>query len=161
MDSVISALRNGRLKKRKRIFIGMQSAPRRLVNVISQSHDKKKHRLDRGFENKLTSAKFRYPQYISRYRAHTARSPVSLRLDQSSSRLPSVTGPQQFATYTAFRSLGYNLLSLTSVTSHSIPHPEPPRARLSPIISPSYEARMYEDAVVVMLLLSRDTTPEI
>lgn len=46
-------------------------------------------------------------------------------------RLPSVTGPQQFATYSTFRSLGYNLLSLTSVTSHSIPHPEPPRACLS------------------------------
>lgn len=76
---------------------------------------------------------FRSLQYtVSRYRAHSRRSVVSLRLvDQSSSRLPSVTGPQQFATYSTFRSLGYNLLSLTSVTSHSIPHPEPPRACLS------------------------------
>lgn len=74
---------------------------------------------------------------VSRYRAAVRGSAsahrfsaVSLLLfgpvDQSSSRLPSVTGPQQFATYSSFRSLGYNLLSLTSVTSHSIPpYPEP------------------------------------
>lgn len=86
---------------------------------------------------------------ISRYRAHARRrSVVSLRLaaDQSSSRLPSVTGPQQFATYSTFRSLGYNLLSLTSVTSHSIPYPEPRRVRLSlPLFRRSEE--MHKDAL--------------